>query len=68
MPCYVLKCTECGLVEELILYTPDYRPVACRVCGAPLRQVYTGPPALRFRGSGFYATDYKKEEKTNDRD
>lgn len=62
MPCYVLECAECGLIEELILTTPEERPTACRVCGADLMQVYEGPPALRFKGPGFWATDSKKEK------
>ena len=60
MPCYVLQCLECGLVEELILSTPEERPTACRVCHGELKQLFECPPALRFKGPGFYVNDYGK--------
>lgn len=31
-------------------------PYFCRVCGAQLVRVYT-PPAITFKGPGFYKTD-----------
>jgi len=57
-----MKCTECNAEEEFILSTPEERPTKCYICGAPLKQVFAGPPALRFNGPGFWATDSKKEK------
>ena len=33
---------------------------ACTVCGAPAMRVFSAP-AVHFKGSGFYATDYGKK-------
>jgi len=41
-------------VERSIIDPEDnYR---CSTCGATLRRIYT-PPAIAFKGSGFYTTD-----------
>jgi putative FmdB family regulatory protein len=33
----------------------------CQVCGAPARRVLSAP-AVHFKGSGFYTTDYGKKK------
>ena len=33
----------------------------CPACGTVAQRVITGGVGLHFKGSGFYATDYKKE-------
>jgi len=70
MPIYVLRCSspDCGAEEEFILASPDECPDKCRLCKSKLQRVFAGPPALRFKGSGFYATDYQKKEPTDDQD
>ena len=34
----------------------------CEVCGAPARRVLSAP-AVHFKGSGFYTTDYARKGK-----
>ena len=34
----------------------------CPECGGELRKVFA-PPAISFKGSGFYATDHGKKSK-----
>jgi putative FmdB family regulatory protein len=37
----------------------------CQVCGAPARRVLSAP-AVHFKGSGFYSTDYGKKKKSSE--
>ena len=36
----------------------------CPVCGGELRKVFA-PPAISFKGSGFYATDHRVKTETS---
>ena len=59
MPTYEYRCENGHLFEVFRSMTDD--PVAaCEVCGAPVQRVFHAP-AVHFKGSGFYTTDYKKK-------
>ncbi|HEX9094402.1 MAG TPA: FmdB family zinc ribbon protein [Coriobacteriia bacterium] len=60
MPAYDFKCETCGVVTEVSRPSRDDSPVACSACGAPTRRVFS-PVGVHFKGSGFHATDYKRE-------
>jgi putative FmdB family regulatory protein len=65
MPTYEYRCPE-GHTFELFQRMSDPRPEACEVCGAsPVERVLSAP-AVHFKGSGFYATDYGKGKKKKD--
>ena len=57
MPIYEYYCPTCGTVVEVLQGIGD-PPPACR-CGATVRRIVS-PPAIRFKGSGFYVNDYPK--------
>jgi putative FmdB family regulatory protein len=59
MPLYEYECFLCShRFERLQRVTAD--PVAeCPECGGAVRRLL-GVPALQFKGSGFYITDYGK--------
>jgi putative FmdB family regulatory protein len=57
MPLYEYKCTKCGSVFEFFQKVNDPSPKKCSKCQGPLKKVLS-PPALQFRGSGWYVTDY----------
>lgn len=66
MPTYQYACRSCGHRFEAVQSMTDEPLATCPECGGELRKVYA-PPAIAFRGSGFYATDHgkraaKKEE------
>lgn len=66
MPTYQYACRSCGHRFEIVQSMADEPLTTCPECGGELRKVYA-PPAIAFRGSGFYATDHgkraaKKEE------
>jgi putative FmdB family regulatory protein len=64
MPLYEYKCDSCGATFELIQRFSDPPVVVCRVCGAPVHKVLSAP-AIRFKGSGWYVTDYPKKGMTD---
>jgi putative FmdB family regulatory protein len=56
MPTYVYRCTK-GHSFEATQSMSDAPLTKCEVCGAPVQRVLF-PPAVQFKGSGFYNTDY----------
>jgi putative FmdB family regulatory protein len=64
MPTYVYACRSCGHRFEVVQSMTEEPLTRCPECEGELRKVYA-PPAIAFRGSGFYATDHgKKTAKT----
>ena len=60
MPLYEYSCETCHSVVERIQKFSDEPLTVCDVCGGPLVKLM-GKPALQFKGSGFYITDYVKK-------
>jgi len=64
MPLYEYECDACGRRFEIIQRFSDGPPDACRVCGkGPVRRLASSP-AIQFKGSGFYITDYAQKGKS----
>ena len=60
MPLYEYECEACGQRFEVIRKFSDPPLEVCRQCGAgPIRRLPSSP-AIQFKGSGFYITDYPK--------
>ena len=62
MPTYEYACRSCGHTFEVIQSMSDDPLTTCPVCQGELRKVFA-PPAIAFKGSGFYATDHGKKSK-----
>ena len=61
MPLYEFECEACKTRFERIQKFTDANPEACPTCGkGPVRKLPSSP-AIQFKGSGFYITDYKKK-------
>ena len=59
MPTYEYRCTDGHTFEVLQSMFED--PVTkCEVCGKPVERVFHAP-AVHFKGSGFYTTDYARK-------
>jgi putative FmdB family regulatory protein len=56
MPTYEYRC-EKGHTFEVIQSMTDAPVQTCEVCGRPVQRVLHSP-AVHFKGSGFYNTDY----------
>jgi putative FmdB family regulatory protein len=61
MPIYEYKCDK-GHVFEVIQRMTDEPVTECEECSAPVVRVLHSP-AVHFKGSGFYNTDYGKKKK-----
>lgn len=59
MPLYEYQCQECAETIEVVQRFSDEPQTICPSCGGALRKLISSP-AIRFKGSGFYLTDYGK--------
>ena len=65
MPLYEYKCSGCGKTFEVIQKFSDEPLKTHPECGAPVERLLSAP-ALQFKGSGWYVTDYARSgEKSN---
>ena len=62
MPTYEYTCRDCGHTFDVVQSMLDDPLTMCPECGGSLRKVFA-PPAISFKGSGFYATDHGKRSK-----
>jgi putative FmdB family regulatory protein len=60
VPIYEYKCDN-GHVFDVLQKMTDESLTECVECGAPAVRVLTAP-AVHFKGSGFYNTDYGKRK------
>ena len=63
MPLYEYQCDACGRQFELIRKFSDPPLEKCPHCGGTVHKLFSSP-AIQFKGSGFYITDYTKKEQT----
>ena len=59
MPLYEYKCEKCGRFERIVKFS-DPPLAACPTCGGVVQKLFSSP-AIQFKGSGFYITDYAKK-------
>lgn len=57
MPLYEYQCDACGHRFEVIQKYSDAPIMACPACGGAVTKLLSSP-AIQFKGSGFYLTDY----------
>jgi putative FmdB family regulatory protein len=62
MPLYEYECDVCGHRFEKIQKFSDPLEDTCPKCGASVHKLMSSP-AIQFKGSGFYITDYPKGDK-----
>ena len=60
MPTYDYICKECSHKFELFQGIHDDAVTICPECKGTVRRIISGGTGIIFKGSGFYATDYKK--------
>ena len=61
MPLYEYECEACGNRFEAIKKFSDAPLEECPRCGGKVRKLIAAP-AIQFKGSGWYITDYAKKE------
>ena len=62
MPLYEYKCSKCASLFEVIQKVGALALKKCLKCGAPVNKIIS-PPALQFKGNGWYVTDYAQKNK-----
>ena len=67
MPLYEYQCKKCGHRFEKIQKFSDKPVKKCPECGGPVEQTISAP-AVQFKGSGWYVTDYAKKAPTSSSD
>jgi len=67
MPLYEYQCKKCGHRFEKIQKFSDKPVKKCPECGGAVEQTISAP-AVQFKGSGWYVTDYAKKSHTSSSD
>lgn len=57
MPIYEYQCNQCKERHEIIQSISDTPLTHCPKCGGEMKKLMSAP-AIQFKGSGFYKTDY----------
>lgn len=61
MPTYEYKCNTCGKHFEKFQNMSDEPIKVCPECGGQVTRLIGAGAGIIFKGSGFYATDYKQQ-------
>ena len=67
MPLYEYECKKCGHRFEKIQKFSDKMVKKCPECGGQVEQLISAP-AVQFKGSGWYVTDYAKKSHVSSSD
>ena len=63
MPLYEYQCDACAHRFEVIQKFSDPPIEVCSKCGGAVKKLLSSP-AIQFKGTGWYITDYAKSGKT----
>ena len=61
MPLYEYQCTACGHQLEIIEKVTEDSTRECPECAAVMERLLSAP-AIQFKGSGWYITDYARKD------
>jgi putative FmdB family regulatory protein len=69
MPIYEYLCENCGHAFEEMQTMMEESLLICPVCGKhTLKRLIGAGSGVIFKGSGFYLTDYKKQNSSTSKD
>src|SRR5438270_454935 len=60
MPIYEYRCTKCGHQEEFLQKASEPALTKCPACGKATFQKLLSAAGFQLKGTGWYATDFKK--------
>jgi len=63
MPIYEYLCAACGFQKEVLQKISDAPLTVCPECGKPSMQKLVSAAGFQLKGTGWYATDFKKSDK-----
>ena len=61
MPIYEYQCKKCRETTEVLQKAKDKPLEKCPKCGGPVVKRISSP-AIQFKGTGWYITDYAKKD------
>lgn len=64
MPLYEYECDSCGHRFEVIQKFSDAPIDTCPKCGKTVHKLISSP-AIQFKGTGWYITDYARKDSTS---
>ncbi len=67
MPIYEYECKKCGHRFEVIQKLSDAPLKKCEKCKGKAERLISSP-AIQFKGSGWYVTDYARKGSESDRE
>jgi putative FmdB family regulatory protein len=59
LPLYEYECAKDGTFEQIQKFS-DPPLTACPTCGGPIEKLLSAP-AIQFKGTGWYITDYARK-------
>ena len=65
MPIYGYVCRNCDHTLDVLQKISDDPLVDCPECGKPQLKRQLSAPRFRLKGSGWYETDFKKDNQRN---
>ncbi|MDD2927446.1 MAG: zinc ribbon domain-containing protein [Candidatus Omnitrophica bacterium] len=65
MPTYEYECRNCNKVFDIFQKITDKPIEKCPKCHKKINRLIGGGSGIIFKGSGFYATDYRKSSSKN---
>ena len=66
MPTYNYYCSDCDAHFSYFQKMSELPVAVCENCGGKIKRLITGGSGLIFKGSGFYLTDYKNDQKSTE--
>jgi putative FmdB family regulatory protein len=66
MPIYEYECKKCQATTEAFQKFNDKPLTKCKKCGGKLEKLLSAP-AIQFKGSGWYVTDYAAKATKNEK-
>jgi len=66
MPTYNYYCSDCDTHFSYFQKMSESPISSCENCGGKVKRLITGGTGLIFKGSGFYLTDYKNDQKSKE--
>lgn len=61
MPTYEYECVKCGYTFERFQNITEFPYKECPKCKGPVKRLIGTGAGIIFKGSGFYATDYRSQ-------
>ncbi|MFA5092940.1 MAG: FmdB family zinc ribbon protein [Candidatus Omnitrophota bacterium] len=65
MPTYEYECLSCKHKFEILQSITEKPKTKCPQCGKKVKKLISSTGGFIFKGTGFYATDYKKSSKSS---